>query len=512
MPDKVALISVSDKRGIEEFVKFLISKGFRIIATSSTARFLREKGLDVEDVSSFTGFPEILGGRVKTLHPKIHAGILARRDKKEDMAVLESEGFPPIDMVICNLYPFEDIIKQDNPVMEEVIENIDIGGPTLVRAAAKNFEHVTVIVNPDRYKDVIEELRSKGEVSLEKKRELAVEAFEHIARYDAIIANYLRERLTKNKFPENLVIPLEKVQPTRYGENPHQEASFYRILPYGGGITNVEQLQGKQLSYNNILDAEAALDCLREFSEPTAVIVKHTSPCGIASATNIMDAWKRAFETDPISPFGGIVAFNREVEEKLAEELTKHFLEIVIAPHFGKEALNVFKKKKNLRLLQVRDIYSGRGNFVYRSVNGGMLVQDKDTGEIDTSNWKVVTRKKPNKEDIESMIFAVKCVKHVKSNAVVFVKESKTVAIGGGQTSRIDAVRVAVDKGGERIRDSIMASDGFFPFRDAIDVAADAGVRAIVQPGGSIRDKEIIEAADERGICMVFTGQRYFRH
>ncbi|RLF35671.1 MAG: bifunctional phosphoribosylaminoimidazolecarboxamide formyltransferase/IMP cyclohydrolase PurH, partial [Thermoplasmata archaeon] len=408
--------------------------------------------------------------------------------------------------------PFEDIIKQDNPVMEEVIENIDIGGPTLVRAAAKNFEHVTVIVNPDRYKDVIEELRSKGEVSLEKKRELAVEAFEHIARYDAIIANYLRERLTKNKFPKNLVIPLEKVQPTRYGENPHQEASFYRILPYGGGITNAEQLQGKQLSYNNILDAEAALDCLREFSEPTAVIVKHTSPCGIASAKNIMDAWKKAFETDPISPFGGIVAFNREVEEKLAEELTKHFLEIVIAPHFGKEALNVFKKKKNLRLLQVRDIYSGRGNFVYRSVNGGMLVQDKDTGEIDTSNWKVVTRKKPNKEDIESMIFAVKCVKHVKSNAVVFVKESKTVAIGGGQTSRIDAVRVAVDKGGERIRDSIMASDGFFPFRDAIDVAADAGVRAIVQPGGSIRDKEIIEAADERGICMVFTGQRYFRH
>ena len=512
MPDKVALISVSDKRGIEEFVKFLISKGFRVIATSRTARFLREKGLDVEDVSSFTGFPEILGGRVKTLHPKIHAGILARRDKKEDMAVLKSEGFPPIDMVICNLYPFEDIIKQDNPVLEGVIENIDIGGPTLVRAAAKNFEHVTVIVNPDRYKDIIEELRSRGEVSLEKRRELAVEAFEHIARYDAIIANYLRERLTKNKFPENLVIPLEKVQPTRYGENPHQEASFYRILPYGGGITNAEQLQGKQLSYNNILDAEAALDCLREFSEPTAVIVKHTSPCGIASAKNIMDAWKKAFESDPISPFGGIVAFNRKVEEKLAEELTKHFLEIVIAPHFDKEALNVFKKKKNLRLLQVKDIYSGRGNFVYRSVNGGMLVQDKDIGEIDTSNWKVVTRKKPNKEDIKSMIFAVKCVKHVKSNAVVFVKGSKTVAIGGGQTSRIDAVRIAVDKGGERIRDSIMASDGFFPFRDAIDVAADAGVRAIVQPGGSIRDKEIVEAADERGICMVFTGQRYFRH
>ena len=509
---RVALISVSDKTGLESLAKELEKLGFEILSTGGTANFLKSRGIEVKEISDLTGFPEILEGRVKTLHPKVHAGILARREKDEDMKTLEKFSIKPIDLVICNLYPFEDVIKKEEVKMEEVIENIDIGGPTLIRAAAKNFKDVLVVVNPSRYDELISKL--KENVDEEFRRKLAVEAFEHVARYDAVIANYLRKRLTGEKFPKNLTMTFELIQKTRYGENPHQDGAFYRTIPEikEGCIANSKKLQGKELSYNNILDADAAVECIKEFDEPTAVIIKHATPCGIASSGNIFDAWIKAYETDTYSPFGGVVAFNREVNRELAEDLSKYFLEVIIAPSFSKESLEILGKKKKLRLLEIPSLKRGDESICFRSVTGGVLVQDRDVKEINPEEWKVVTKKKPSEEDIKSMVFAVKCVKHVKSNAVVFVKDTHTVAIGGGQTARVDATWIATHKGKEKIKGSIMASDAFFPFRDAVDVAAAAGVKAIVQPGGSIRDKEVIEAADEHGIIMVFTGQRYFKH
>lgn len=516
MRRKVAVISVFDKKDIEGFARGLRDLGFEILSSGGTARFLREKGVETKDISSVTNFPEMLDGRVKSLHPAIHAGILARRRLKEDMQTLERYGITPIDIVVCNLYPFENTIAKEGVSLEEIVENIDIGGPTLVRAAAKNFEDVVVVVNPERYSEVLEEIKEKGEVNREKRVVLAIEAFEHIARYDAVIANYLRDRLTGEKFPRNLTLSFELIQKTRYGENPHQEGAVYKAIPVKNGATiiNSKKLQGKELSYNNILDADCAIDCLTEFNEPSAVIVKHATPCGIASAQTVLEAWKDAYETDTYSPFGGVVAFNREVDLELASMLSKFFLEVIVAPSFGKDALEMLSKKKNLRLLELPNLstINQQSEVMYRSVGGGLLVQDKDTCEILPDTWKVVTRKKPTKEDLKSMVFAVKCVRHVRSNAVVFVKGTKTVAIGGGQTARVDASWIATHKGGEKIKDSIMASDAFFPFRDAVDVAAKAGVRAIVQPGGSIRDQEVIDAANEHDIIMVFTGQRYFRH
>lgn len=509
---RTALISVSDKRNLDFLARELKRLNFDIISTGGTAKYLENLGIEVEQVSDLTGFPEILEGRVKTLHPKIHAGILARREKKEDMDTLEKYSIKPIDLVVCNLYPFEEVIKKDNPSMEEVIENIDIGGPTLIRAAAKNYRDVLVVINPDRYQELVEKLKS--DVSEEFRKKLAIEAFEHVARYDAVIANYLRKRLSGEKFPGNLTLTFKLIQKTRYGENPHQDGAFYKIIPEirEGCLTNSRKLHGKELSYNNILDADAAIECLKEFDEPTAVIIKHATPCGIASSDNIYDAWIKAYETDTYSPFGGVVAFNREINNKLAEELSKYFLEVVIAPSYSREALEILKRKKNLRILEIPSIEGREEAMCIRSVTGGILLQDRDMKKIDPKEWKVVTKKKPTDDDIRSMVFAVKCVKHVKSNGVVFVKGTQTVAIGGGQTARVDAVWIATHKGKERIRGSIMASDAFFPFRDAIDLAAKFGVRAIVQPGGSIRDKEVIDAADEHGIIMVFTGQRYFRH
>lgn len=512
MGKRLALISVYDKRGVDFLAKELQKLNFDIISTGGTYRFLKEKGIDVTELSDFTGFPEILDGRVKTLHPKIHAGILAKREKEEHLNILRNLSMKPIDLVICNLYPFEEVIKKENVDLHEVIENIDIGGPTLIRSAAKNFEDVLIVVNPSRYDELIEKL--KIGIDEEFRKKLAVEAFEHVARYDAIISNYLRKRLLNEKFPKNLTLTFELIQKTRYGENPHQEGAFYKILPERaeGCIANARKLQGKELSYNNILDANAALECVKEFDEPTAVIIKHATPCGIASSDNIFDAWIKAYETDTYSPFGGVVAFNREVDSKLAEDLSKYFLEVIVAPKFTERALQILGKKKRLRLLEVPDIDGRSEDICFRSVTGGMLIQDRDTKEIDPKDWKVVTKKKPSAEDIRSMVFAVKCVKHVKSNAVVFVKDTHTVAIGGGQTARVDATFIATHKGKDRIKGSIMASDAFFPFRDAVDLAAEAGVKAIVQPGGSIRDEEVIKAADEHGLIMVFTGQRYFRH
>ena len=509
--ERLALISVHDKRGIEEVARELKELGFQIISTGGTSRFLRERGIEVIEVSDLTGFPEILDGRVKTLHPKVHAGILARRDA-DHLRILKELSIRPIDLVICNLYPFEKVIEKEDVDLDEVMENIDIGGPTLIRSAAKNFENVLIVVDPSRYSELIEKLK-KG-VDDEFRRKLAIEAFEHVARYDAIISNYLRKRFGGEDFPKSLTLTFELVQKTRYGENPHQEGALYKILPdkKRDGITLARKLQGKELSYNNILDADSALECIREFDDPTAVIIKHTTPCGIASSRDLIDAWRKAYETDTYSPFGGVVAFNREVDLDLAKELDKHYLEVILAPKFSDSALEVLSRRKNLRLLEVPIERERSTDISLRSVTGGVLIQDKDIKGIDPGEWRVVTKRKPTGDDIRSMVFAVKCVKHVKSNAIVFVKDTYTVAIGGGQTARIDSVFIARKKGGNRLKGSIMASDGFIPFRDTIDSAAEAGIRAIVQPGGSIRDKEVIEAADEHGIIMVFTGRRYFKH
>lgn len=511
-----ALISVSDKEGITDFSKRLIKLNIEILSTGGTADKLRKAGLKIIDVSEITGFPEILDGRVKTLHPFIHAGILAKRKEKSHISTLKKHGIGTIDLVVCNLYPFEETIKKPKVGIDEIIENIDIGGPTLIRAAAKNYKDVIIVTNKKQYNNVLKALEEKGNLSLEEREKLAIEAFTHTARYDSIISNYFRSRWTDEILPDENIIAISKIQNMRYGENPHQMGAFYKILPEISEpcITNAEKLQGKELSYNNILDSDCAIECIKEFSDPTCVIIKHATPCGIASADNLLKAWKNAYATDTYSPFGGIVAFNRTLERKLAEKLSKIFLEVIIAPDFSKESLGVFNKKKNLRLLKIKGLNNKiiRKGLIFRSVVGGILSQERDVRLTTRKQWKIVTKRKPTKDELLSMEFAVKCVKHIKSNSVVFVKDTRTVGIGGGQTSRVDAVWIATNKGKENIKGSIMASDAFFPFRDGVDVAAKAGVKAIIQPGGSIRDEEVIKAADEHGISMVFSGQRYFKH
>ena len=494
MRPKRAIVSVYDKSGLEEFCRALKEHGIEIYATTGTKKFLEEKGIEVKDIAEYTGFSELLGGRVKTLHTHIHAAILA---KEEQIGELEEKGIKPIDMVICNFYP-----------LTYGIEGMDIGGPAMTRAAAKNWKRVVIISHPSQYKEAMKYLKEGFDEEIRKK--FAIEALQRTAYYDAML---LKQHNVE--FPTLLTLPYIRKQILRYGENPHQRGAFYVEEGIEGAcIANAVKLQGKELSYNNILDANHAIECVKEFDEPAAVIVKHATPSGIACGSTIEEAWKFAYETDEYSPFGGVVAVNREVTGKLAEEMSKIFLEVIIAPSFSKEAREIFARKKNLRLLEVRGLDEERRSesIEVRSVEGGLLVQDKDTKEPNPEEWKVVTEKKPSREDIEAMVFAVKCVRHVKSNAVVFVKGKRTVAIGGGQTARVDATFIATHKGGERIKGSIMASDAFFPFRDAVDVAAKAGVRAIVQPGGSIRDEEVIKAANEHGIIMVFTGQRCFLH
>ncbi len=494
MKPKRAIISVYDKKGLEDFCRFMVEKGVEIYATPGTKRYLEERGIKVNDTEEYTGFAELLEGRVKTLHTHIHAAILA---KDEQIKELEEKGIKPIDMVVCNFYPYK-----------LGIEEMDIGGPAITRAAAKNWKRVIIISHPSQY-EMAKEYFEKG-FDEEIRKKLAMEALQRTAYYDAMI---LKE--CGLEFPDVLCLPYLKKQELRYGENPHQRGAFY--VEEGiekACIASAVKLQGKELSYNNILDANHAIECVKEFSEPAAVIVKHATPSGIACGKSIEEAWKYAYETDVYSPFGGVVAVNRQISKELAEEMSKIFLEVVIAPSFSEEAREIFAKKKNLRLLEVKGLDKEKRSksIEVRSVEGGLLMQDKDVREPEPEKWKVVTEKKPTKEDIESMIFAMKCVRHIKSNAVVFVKGKRTVAIGGGQTARVDATFIAIHKGKDRIKDSIMASDAFFPFRDAVDVAAEAGVRAIVQPGGSIRDEEVIQAANEHGIIMVFTGQRSFLH
>ncbi len=491
MHPKRAIVSVYDKSGLDELSKALHKHGIEIYATGGTGEYLKKHGIEFKSSEEYTGFVELLDGKVKTLNSKLHAAILG---SVEDLKKL---GIKPIDMVVCNFYP-----------LDFGIEGMDIGGPAMTRAAAKNWKRVVIVSSPSQYKEVIEHLEQGFDEDF--RRRLAIEAIRRTAYYDAKLVERYNE-----EFPNYLTLPFLKKIELRYGENPHQRGAFYVVHnDRKANIANAEQLHGKMLSYNNILDANHAIECVKEFEEPSAVIIKHATPSGIASASNIEKAWKDAFETDIYSPFGGVVAFNREVTPELANELSKIFLEIVIAPSYNSEALEILKRKKNLRILRVEglDREKRTRGIEVRSVENGLLVQEKDVKEFDPSTWKVVTEKKPSKEDIKSMIFAVKSVRHVKSNAVVFVKGTKTVAIGGGQTARVDATWIAVHKGKDRIKGSIMASDAFFPFRDAVDLAAEHGVRAIVQPGGSIRDNEVIQAANEHGIIMVFTGQRCFLH
>jgi phosphoribosylaminoimidazolecarboxamide formyltransferase / IMP cyclohydrolase len=516
MKNKYALVSVFEKQGIVDFCKSLSELGIHIISSGGTASVLRDAGIDIREVSEVTGFPEMLDGRVKTLHPIVHAGILARRDDKNHTDVLKKHNIDTIDLVVCNLYPFEKTIEKPNVDIQEVIENIDIGGPTLIRAAAKNYNDVIILTNPSQYDAVISMLKKNKDVDIKFRKNLALEAFSHTAQYDSIISSYLRNRWTSTILPENLTATMRKKQEMRYGENPHQKAAFYKAIPFSSepSISTAMQLHGKELSFNNILDADCAIECIKEFSMPSCVIVKHATPCGVASAKTMLQAWKDAFATDIYSPFGGIVAFNRQVPAEVAVELKDFFLEVIIAPSFSSDALKIFKKKKNLRLLHLEGIQKEvkRQGVTLRSVVGGFLVQERDYFFNERKNWKIVTKKKPSAAMLDSMEFAVRCVKHVKSNSVLFVKDSKTVAIGGGQTSRVDATWIATHKGKENIVGSLMASDAFFPFRDAVDVAAQAGVTAIIQPGGSVRDDEVIQAANEHNISMVFSGQRYFRH
>ncbi len=512
---KRALLSVSDKTGIVEFAKSLVELGYEIVSSSGTARVLRENGIDVIEVSEITGFPEILDGRVKTLHPKIHGGILAVRDNPEHIKQLEQQHINPIDIVAINLYPFEKTVKS-GAGLEEIIENIDIGGPAMVRASAKNYKFVTVIVDPDDYSSVIDELKEKGETSLETRKKLALKAFRHTAFYDSVIASVLNEKFEiYEKFPYELSIPFRRISKLRYGENPHQEASLY-VSPVEDGmsIADSDILHGKQMSFNNYLDVEAAVNLVKEFEQIAAVVVKHNNPCGVSTGNTLKEAYVDAFNRDPKSAYGGIVALNRPLDLETAQEISKVFLEVVAAPDFEKDALEFLtKKKKNLRLVKIKNFKElSKGND-YRRISGGILIQDKDNELI--KEWKVVTEREPTEKEKEDLLFAFKVVKHVKSNSVVIVKDGKTLGIGPGQTSRVDSLETAIRKAKEfgfELDGSVLASEAFFPFRDSVDEAAKHGIKAIIQPGGSIRDGEVIEAANEHGIAMVFTGMRHFKH
>ncbi len=513
---KRALISVSDKTGVVEFAKELQDLGYEIVSSSGTAKVLRENGISVIEVSEVTGFPEIMGGRVKTLHPKIHGGLLAVRDNPEYIKQLEELGIVPIDIVAINLYPFEETVRKGAD-LDEIIENIDIGGPAMVRASAKNHKFVTVIVDPEDYSYVVSMLKEKGETDLQTRRKLALKAFRHTALYDSIISAVLNEKFGINeKFPDELSVPLRKKSKLRYGENPHQEASLY-VSPVesdGFSVAESEVLHGKEMSYNNYLDVEAAVNLVKEFDAPACVIVKHNNPCGVAVRESQPEAYKEALSRDPKSAFGGIVAFNKAVNIETARLLTEIFLEVIVAPDFEEDAFEYLTgKKKNLRLVKVKNFNTLPEGSDFRRISGGMLIQDRDLRLYE--EWKVVTEREPTPEEVEDLLFAWKVVKHVKSNSVVIAKNKATVGIGPGQTSRVDSLETAVKKAKEfglSLEGAVLASEAFFPFRDSIDEAAKHGIKAVIQPGGSIRDPEVIQAANEHGIAMIFTGMRHFKH
>ncbi|MDA8256943.1 MAG: bifunctional phosphoribosylaminoimidazolecarboxamide formyltransferase/IMP cyclohydrolase [Betaproteobacteria bacterium] len=522
-----ALISVSDKRGTVDFARGLAQLGIKLLSTGGTAKLLRDAGLAVTDVSDYTGFPEMLDGRVKTLHPKVHGGILGRRDLPEHLAVMAEHGIPAIDLVVVNLYPFRETVAKPGCTLDDAIENIDIGGPTMVRAAAKNHGNelggVGVVTDPEDYASILDELKAGGALSYKTRFALAKKAFTHTARYDSAIANWLTSLDENNKpgvFPERLQLAFDKVDTMRYGENPHQQAAFYRETTVGnlavpGSIASYQQLQGKELSYNNIADADAAWECVKAFDgEIACVIVKHANPCGVATAGSVEEAYRKAFKTDPTSAFGGIIAFNGTIDKATAEAVAGQFAEVIIAPEITAEARAVFAAKQNLRVLVV-PMGHVNGVLDYKRVGGGLLVQSADEARITAAEIKVVTRRAPTATEMSDLLFAWRIAKYVKSNAIVYCKDAMTVGVGAGQMSRVDSARIAAIKAennGLTVVGSVAASDAFFPFRDGLDVLAKAGATAVIQPGGSVRDAEVIAAADEQNLAMVFTGFRHFRH
>ena len=517
MSKKRALLSAFDKTGIVEFAKGLEELGYELVSTGGTSKTLNDAGINVTDISDVTGFPECLDGRVKTLHPLIHAGILAMRGKEEHMQQLVEIGAVPVDIVVNNLYPFKATIMKDGVTLEDAIENIDIGGPSMLRAAAKNWQDVAVLVDPADYEEVLAALKNGG-VSREKKFELACKVFSHTAAYDALITNYLNSQLPGgNTLPDSLTLTYEKAQGMRYGENPHQYAAFYReVTKRKNGLSDAVQLHGKELSYNNINDANGALDVLKDLdpSYACAVAVKHANPCGVGYGDTVFEAYQNAYEADPVSIFGGIVALNREVDLPTAEAMSKIFLEIIIAPSYTEEALAVLCKKKNIRVMTLSEIQTPNTDdmFDMKKVAGGLLVQQQNTGLFGENEFKVVTKRAPSDEELEQLKFAWRVVKHVKSNGICLVKGKRTVGVGPGQTNRITAAELAIKYAGENTVGSVMASDAYLPFSDCVEAAAKAGVTAIIQPGGSIRDEDSIKACDEAGIAMVFIGIRHFKH
>ncbi|EPM5583372.1 bifunctional phosphoribosylaminoimidazolecarboxamide formyltransferase/IMP cyclohydrolase [Vibrio vulnificus] len=525
-PIRRALISVSDKTGIVEFAQALAERGVDILSTGGTARLLAEQGIAVTEVSDYTGFPEMMDGRVKTLHPKVHGGVLGRRGQDDE--VMAKHGINPIDMVVVNLYPFAETVAKEGCTLADAVENIDIGGPTMVRSAAKNHKDVTIVVNASDYHRVITEMDANDKsLTLETRFDLAIAAFEHTAAYDGMIANYFgtmvpsygenKEGDEESKFPRTFNQQFIKKQDMRYGENSHQAAAFYvEANPQEASVATARQIQGKALSYNNIADTDAALECVKEFNEPACVIVKHANPCGVALGKDILEAYNRAYQTDPTSAFGGIIAFNQELDAETATAIVeRQFVEVIIAPSVSAEAIEVMAAKKNVRLLECGEWTTKTTGFDVKRVNGGLLVQDRDQGMVSLDDLKVVSKRQPTEEELKDALFCWKVAKYVKSNAIVYSKGDMTIGVGAGQMSRVYSAKIAGIKAedeGLQVEGCVMASDAFFPFRDGIDAAAEAGIKCVIQPGGSMRDDEVIAAADEHGMAMIFTGMRHFRH
>lgn len=511
---KRALISVSDKKGVVDFAKELSAMGVEILSTGGTAKVLRDAGIQTVEVSDFTGFPEMLDGRLKTLHPKIHGGLLARRGSSKDMEDINKHDIKLIDMVVVNLYPFEQTISKQDVTFEEAIENIDIGGPTMLRAASKNYQDVAVVVDPEDYAKIIEEMKaSGGTVSKEAKLNLARKVFEHTSRYDTLIADYLISVTIKEpSFPDCLTASMKRVSVLRYGENPQQKAAIYKERTSGLSLPDAKVLQGKEMSFNNYLDTNAALMLALEFDKKACAVIKHNNPCGVALGDSAAEAYKKAVKTDPVSAFGGVVAFNTEVDGTAAKEMVRLFLEVVIAPSFTKEALEIFSAKQNVRLLELPDMNKKAAGWDIKRIAGGLLLQGWDYSEENVMSLKAVTKRQPTDDELNALAFSWKVCKHVKSNAIVYAFKDRTVGIGIGQTSRVYSAKIGAINACEPVKGSVVASDGFFPFRDGIDVLYEMGVTAIVQPGGSMKDSEVIQAADEYGMAMLMTGARHFRH
>lgn len=509
---KRALVSVSDKTNLVPFVSGLVELGYEIISTGGTKKALEDNGIKTIGISEVTDFPEIMDGRVKTLHPKVHGALLCVRDNPDHVRQIEELGIQYIDLVCVNLYPFKETVQKPGVSHEEIIENIDIGGPSMLRSASKNYKFIPVLCDPSDYDSVLKELRENGETCPVTREYLAAKVFRHTASYDTMIASYLTER-TGEKYPEKFTITFDKVQELRYGENPHQSAAFYKGMNPQYSLANAKQLHGKELSYNNIQDGNAAIEILKDFEgQPAVVGLKHMNPCGVGIGKTIEEAWDKAYEADPVSIFGGIVAFNEPIHAAVAEKLSKIFLEIIIAPAFDEDAFEILSKKKNIRLMQLDTSLEVNARYKVTNVNDGLLVQDIDDHKITAEDLRCVTNRKPTEEELEQLLFAWKVVKHVKSNAIVLVKDNMTIGVGAGQMNRVGAAKIAIEQAGEKAKGSIMSSDAFFPMPDTVEEAVKAGVTAIIQPGGSIKDQLSIDVCNEHGIAMVFTGVRHFKH